>query len=220
MSWRRPGSSSFTYTAAVMCIAETSTIPSRTPLARTIARTRSVMLTNSCAFFVSNQRYSVAVVIAVHRTGGQVYLGRAPVVHPRPHRVPAPTGPYLPPERGGRAERRRAASLLCGRLGTQSGRRGPRSTHLRSLPRSSPRHLRGLRRTRCLRRRVRPPRSARRLGDLHAPRGAPRPLGFRPHVRQDSEERSTKGRRHPRPGTARSDPTLPRRVGGLLAGGR
>ncbi len=45
-SWS-PGSSSFTQTAAVMCIAETSTIPSETPDASTAAWTFSVMRTNS-----------------------------------------------------------------------------------------------------------------------------------------------------------------------------
>ena len=39
-----------------MCIAETSTIPSVTPLFFTIAATSSVMRTNSCCFFVLNQR--------------------------------------------------------------------------------------------------------------------------------------------------------------------
>ena len=47
MSSCRPGSSSFTQTAAVMCIAETSTIPSDTPEASTAACTFSVIRTNS-----------------------------------------------------------------------------------------------------------------------------------------------------------------------------
>jgi len=42
-----PSSQSFTYTAAVMCIADTSTIPSCTPLFFTIAATSSVIRTNS-----------------------------------------------------------------------------------------------------------------------------------------------------------------------------
>jgi hypothetical protein len=42
-----PGSSSLTHTPAVMCIAETSTIPSVTPDSSTAAWTSSVMRTNS-----------------------------------------------------------------------------------------------------------------------------------------------------------------------------
>jgi hypothetical protein len=52
----RPLSQSFTYTPAVMCIAETSTIPSSIPLFFTIAAISSVMRTNSWRFFVLNQR--------------------------------------------------------------------------------------------------------------------------------------------------------------------
>ena len=39
-----------------MCIAETSTIPSRMPLFFTIAATSSVMRMNSCGVLVLNQR--------------------------------------------------------------------------------------------------------------------------------------------------------------------
>ena len=49
--------------AAVMCIADTSTIPSFTPLLFTIAATSSVIRTNSCRAGVVNQRYSVSVFI-------------------------------------------------------------------------------------------------------------------------------------------------------------
>ena len=56
MSWMRPPSQSLTYTAAVMCMADTSTMPSRTPLALTIAATSSVMRTISRRCFVWNQR--------------------------------------------------------------------------------------------------------------------------------------------------------------------
>jgi hypothetical protein len=41
-----PGSSSLTHTPAVMCMADTSTIPSVTPDSRTAASTSSVMRTN------------------------------------------------------------------------------------------------------------------------------------------------------------------------------
>jgi len=41
-----------------MCMADTSTMPSRTPLRCTIARTSSVMRTNSWRCFVLNHRYS------------------------------------------------------------------------------------------------------------------------------------------------------------------
>jgi hypothetical protein len=46
VSSRIPGSSSLTQTPAVMCIAETSTIPSSTPDSCTAASTSSVMRTN------------------------------------------------------------------------------------------------------------------------------------------------------------------------------
>src|SRR5689334_11491454 len=59
MSSQRPGSLSLTKTPAVMCIAETSTMPSCTPLFFTKASTVSVMRTSSRFFFVSNHRYSV-----------------------------------------------------------------------------------------------------------------------------------------------------------------
>ena len=39
-----------------MCIAETSTVPSLTPLFCTIAAISSVMRMNSCRFFVLKQR--------------------------------------------------------------------------------------------------------------------------------------------------------------------
>jgi hypothetical protein len=39
-----------------MCIAETSAMPSRTPLALTMEATSSVMRTISCRVFVWNQR--------------------------------------------------------------------------------------------------------------------------------------------------------------------
>src|SRR5688572_16452712 len=55
-----PRSSSLMKTLALMCIAFTRTIPSRTPLRFTASATRSVMLTNSILDFVSNQRYSVS----------------------------------------------------------------------------------------------------------------------------------------------------------------
>ena len=42
-----PGSSSFTHTPAVMCIAETSTMPSLTPDSSTACCTSSVMRTNA-----------------------------------------------------------------------------------------------------------------------------------------------------------------------------
>ena len=45
-SSRMPGSSSLTHTAAVMCMAETSTMPSSTPDSTTAAWTSSVMRTN------------------------------------------------------------------------------------------------------------------------------------------------------------------------------
>src|SRR4051812_48549068 len=48
-----------------MCMAETSTMPSFTPLLLTIAETSSVMRMNSCRFEVVNQRYSVNTVIFV-----------------------------------------------------------------------------------------------------------------------------------------------------------
>src|SRR6187399_2551642 len=44
-----------------MCMADTSTIPSRTPLFSTMAATWSVMRTNSWRALVLNQRYSVVV---------------------------------------------------------------------------------------------------------------------------------------------------------------
>src|SRR6266542_2173753 len=53
-----------------MCIAETSTMPSATPLLFTIAATSSVMRMNSWRFLVLNQRYSVAVFIASEREAG------------------------------------------------------------------------------------------------------------------------------------------------------
>src|SRR5262245_66502853 len=59
MSSQRPGSWSLTKTPAVMCIADTRTIPSWMPLAEAIRSTSSVMLTSSRRSFVSNQRYSV-----------------------------------------------------------------------------------------------------------------------------------------------------------------
>src|SRR6187551_2541524 len=59
-----PLSQSFTYTATVMCMAETSTMPSFTPLFFTAAATSSVMRMNSWRFLVLNQRYSVSVFIA------------------------------------------------------------------------------------------------------------------------------------------------------------
>jgi hypothetical protein len=46
VSSSRPGSSSFTQTPAVMCIADTSTIPSATPDSSTACCTSSVMRTN------------------------------------------------------------------------------------------------------------------------------------------------------------------------------
>jgi hypothetical protein len=41
---------------AVMCMAETSTVPSLTPLLFTMSATSSVMRTNSCRFAVLNHR--------------------------------------------------------------------------------------------------------------------------------------------------------------------
>ena len=52
----RPSSQSFTYTPEVMCIADTSAVPSFTPLFFTIAATSSVMRMNSCRCFVLNRR--------------------------------------------------------------------------------------------------------------------------------------------------------------------
>src|SRR5688500_3326768 len=46
-----------------MCIADTSTIPSATPLFLTTAATSSVMRMHSWRFLVLNQRYSVSVFI-------------------------------------------------------------------------------------------------------------------------------------------------------------
>ena len=56
MSAMRPLSQSLTYTPAVMCIADTSTMPSRTPLFETMEATSSVMRTTSRRFDVLNQR--------------------------------------------------------------------------------------------------------------------------------------------------------------------
>src|SRR5262245_6430837 len=71
-----PLSQSLTYTAAVMCIADTRTIPSFTPLVFTTEATSSVMRMNSCRFFVLNQRYSVAVVIRL--TNHHIFADLAP----------------------------------------------------------------------------------------------------------------------------------------------
>src|SRR5439155_1147403 len=46
-SWMRPSSQSFTNTPEVMCIAETRTVPSFTPLLLTTSAISSVMRTNS-----------------------------------------------------------------------------------------------------------------------------------------------------------------------------
>src|SRR4051794_36079656 len=46
-----------------MCIAETRTIPSVTPLLPTIPATSSVIRMNSCRFLVVNHRYSVNVIV-------------------------------------------------------------------------------------------------------------------------------------------------------------
>jgi hypothetical protein len=54
-----PGSSSLTQTPAVMCIAETSTIPSATPDFCTALSTSSVMRTNSRRSSVLKVMYSV-----------------------------------------------------------------------------------------------------------------------------------------------------------------
>jgi len=59
MSARRPDSSSFTHTAAVMCMALTSASPSETPDLARVSSTWGVMFRNSRCFFVLNQRYSV-----------------------------------------------------------------------------------------------------------------------------------------------------------------
>ena len=56
MSCRMPGSLSLTKTPAVMCIAETRTMPSFTPLFCTLSATGSVILTYSRCFAVLNQR--------------------------------------------------------------------------------------------------------------------------------------------------------------------
>ena len=52
----RPSSQSLTYTPEVMCIADTSAMPSCTPLFLTIAATSSVMRMNSWRSLVLNQR--------------------------------------------------------------------------------------------------------------------------------------------------------------------
>src|SRR5688572_4833897 len=55
-----------------MCMADTRTMPSFTPLFFTTEATSSVIRMNSCRFFVLNHRYSVAVVIAAYSSTFQV----------------------------------------------------------------------------------------------------------------------------------------------------
>src|SRR5215204_2510535 len=50
-----------------MCMADTRTKPSLTPLFVTAAATSSVMRTNSCRFLVLNHRYSVSVFMSFKR---------------------------------------------------------------------------------------------------------------------------------------------------------
>src|ERR1700734_3815602 len=64
MSSIRPLSLSFTYTPAVICMAETRTIPSLTPLLRTISSTWGVRCTYARCVLVWNVRYSVRIFIA------------------------------------------------------------------------------------------------------------------------------------------------------------
>ncbi len=59
MSSISPDSLSFTYTPAVMCMADTSTMPSRTALAFTMASILGVMCTYSRCCLVLKVRYSV-----------------------------------------------------------------------------------------------------------------------------------------------------------------
>ena len=58
-----PGSSSLTQTPAVMCIAETSTRPSRTPASSTASWTSSVMRMNSRRSGVWKVRYFVCAAM-------------------------------------------------------------------------------------------------------------------------------------------------------------
>jgi hypothetical protein len=59
VSARIPGSSSFTHTPAVMCMAETSTMPSSTPDSSTASCTSPVIRTNWRRSRVSKVRYRV-----------------------------------------------------------------------------------------------------------------------------------------------------------------
>jgi hypothetical protein len=54
-----PGSSSFTHTPAVMCMADTSAMPSAMPASSTAVCTSSVMRTNSRRRSVLKVRYTV-----------------------------------------------------------------------------------------------------------------------------------------------------------------
>src|SRR3954447_15458034 len=101
MSSMRPLSQSLTYTPAVMCIADTSTMPSVTPLFLTIAATSSVMRTISCRRFVLNHRQSVWTVVVV----GTSYRRTGPRARRtwRQHRAPG-TGNLAPAPGTGHGE--------------------------------------------------------------------------------------------------------------------